>query len=82
MQGTQFGKLHFQPVEQNFDLVAQPTREAVEKLGLQGLQVSDIDESLADTAAFCEQYDIGLDVSANCVVVEAKRADKTCVQLV
>ena len=31
---------------------------------------------LADTAAFCEHYDVGLDVSANCVVVEAKRADR------
>ncbi|GFG50197.1 YbaK/EbsC family protein [Mycolicibacterium agri] len=30
----------------------------------------------ADTAAFCEHYDIGLDVSANCVVAEAKRADR------
>ena len=31
---------------------------------------------LADTAAFCEHYDIGLDISANCVVVEARRADR------
>ena len=32
--------------------------------------------TLADTAAFCEHYDIGLGVSANCVIVEAKRADR------
>ncbi|HET7667571.1 MAG TPA: YbaK/EbsC family protein, partial [Mycobacterium sp.] len=42
-----------------------------------GLWVSEIDPDLADTAAFCERYDIGLDVSANCVVVEARRADRT-----
>jgi prolyl-tRNA editing enzyme YbaK/EbsC (Cys-tRNA(Pro) deacylase) len=28
---------------------------------------------LADTAAFCAAYDVGLDVSANCVVVAGKR---------
>lgn len=72
----QHGKLHFHPVEQAFDLVASPTKEAVKKLGLENVLVSEIDEALADTAAFCEQYDIGPDVSANCVVVEAKRADK------
>jgi len=38
--------------------------------------VSEIDPGLADTAAFCEHYEIGLDVSANCVVVEARRADR------
>lgn len=73
----QFGKLRFQPVEQNFELVAGPTKETVQKLGLQDVLVSEIDETLADTAAFCEHYDVGLDVSANCVVLEAKRADRT-----
>jgi len=41
-----------------------------------GLWVSEIDPGLADTTAFCEHYEIGLDVSANCVVVEARRADR------
>ena len=72
----QFGRLQFEPVEQNFDLVASPTQNMVTELGLRGVQVSEIDESLADTAAFCEYYGIGLDVSANCVIVEAKRAEK------
>ncbi|MFC7547231.1 YbaK/EbsC family protein [Plantactinospora sp. GCM10030261] len=35
--------------------------------------VAPIDATLADTAAFCAAYDIGLDVSANCVVVAGKR---------
>lgn len=35
--------------------------------------VAPIDPTLADTAAFCEAYEIGLDISANCVVVTGKR---------
>jgi prolyl-tRNA editing enzyme YbaK/EbsC (Cys-tRNA(Pro) deacylase) len=35
--------------------------------------VAPIDPDLADTAAFCQAYDIGLDISANCVVVTGKR---------
>ena len=35
--------------------------------------VAPIDPTLADTAAFCAAYDVGLDVSANCVVVAGKR---------
>jgi prolyl-tRNA editing enzyme YbaK/EbsC (Cys-tRNA(Pro) deacylase) len=35
--------------------------------------VAPIDPDLADTAAFCDAYDVGLDVSANCVVVAGKR---------
>jgi prolyl-tRNA editing enzyme YbaK/EbsC (Cys-tRNA(Pro) deacylase) len=35
--------------------------------------VAPIDPTLADTAAFCEAYGVGLDVSANCVVVAGKR---------
>jgi prolyl-tRNA editing enzyme YbaK/EbsC (Cys-tRNA(Pro) deacylase) len=36
--------------------------------------VAPIDPTLADTAAFCEAYEVGMDVSANCVVVAGKRA--------
>jgi prolyl-tRNA editing enzyme YbaK/EbsC (Cys-tRNA(Pro) deacylase) len=35
--------------------------------------VAPIDPELADTAAFCEAYDVALDASANCVVVSGKR---------
>jgi prolyl-tRNA editing enzyme YbaK/EbsC (Cys-tRNA(Pro) deacylase) len=37
--------------------------------------VAEIDPDLADTAAFCERYGVGLDVSANCVVIAARRGD-------
>ncbi len=66
------GKLTFEPASDAAELVAEPVRAHLRD----GLWVSAIDPELADTAAFCEHYDIDLDVSANCVVVEAKRADR------
>jgi prolyl-tRNA editing enzyme YbaK/EbsC (Cys-tRNA(Pro) deacylase) len=70
------GKLTFVPVEEKLDLVAEATKDAIETNKLSGVLVTAIDPELADTAAFCEQYEIGVDISANCVIVEAKRADK------
>ena len=71
------GTLRFVPVNQAIELVGGPVQKYVRSSnGSDGLWVSEIDPDLADTAAFCEHYDIGLDVSANCVVVEARRADR------
>ena len=67
------GKLTFAPASEAPELVAEPVRPHLQD----GLWVSAIDPGLADTAAFCEHYGIGLDISANCVVVEARRADRT-----
>jgi prolyl-tRNA editing enzyme YbaK/EbsC (Cys-tRNA(Pro) deacylase) len=67
------GKLRFVPAREAPELVAEPVRPHLQD----GLWVSAIDPDLADTAAFCEYYDIGLDISANCVVVEARRAERT-----
>ena len=39
--------------------------------------VVEIDPTLSDTAAFCQHYQVGMHQAANCVVLEAKRADKT-----
>lgn len=72
-----FGKLDFIPVEERFDLVASPVQHLLETRGLKDIYVSAIDSSFADTAAFCEYYNVVLDVSANCVIVEAKRAEKS-----
>lgn len=66
------GKLTFVPATEAPELVAEPVRPHLQD----ALWVSPIDPGLADTAAFCEHYDIGLDVSANCVVVEARRGDR------
>lgn len=71
-----YGKLEFDAVESLPELAAAPTRRAVERLELSDVLVGEIDEALADTAAFCEHYDIGLEVSANCVIVEARRGDR------
>ena len=76
VDSVELGKLRFVPVDDAMGLVADPVRQYIEQTGADGLWVSEIDPDLADTAAFCEQYDIGLDISANCVVVEAKRADR------
>jgi prolyl-tRNA editing enzyme YbaK/EbsC (Cys-tRNA(Pro) deacylase) len=66
------GKLTFVPASDAVELVAPPARPHLRD----GLWVSAIDPDLADTAAFCDHYDVGLDVSANCVIVEARRADR------
>lgn len=66
------GKLTFVPAGEAPELLAEPVRPQLKD----GLWVSAIDPDLADTAAFCEHYDVGLDVSANCVVVEARRAER------
>jgi prolyl-tRNA editing enzyme YbaK/EbsC (Cys-tRNA(Pro) deacylase) len=42
-----------------------------------GAEVAPIDETLADTAAFCTAYDVAPEASANCVVVEGRRAERT-----
>ena len=42
---------------------------------MEQVAVAEIDPELADTAAFCARYEVGLDASANCVIVEGRRAD-------
>jgi prolyl-tRNA editing enzyme YbaK/EbsC (Cys-tRNA(Pro) deacylase) len=69
----QVGTLTFAPVAEAPQLVGEPVRQHLQD----GLWVSEIDPELADTAAFCEHYGVGMDISANCVVVEARRADRT-----
>jgi prolyl-tRNA editing enzyme YbaK/EbsC (Cys-tRNA(Pro) deacylase) len=70
------GKLTFEPIEACRELVATPVIASIDKLGLKDVYASEIDASLSDTAAFCEAYGVGLDISVNCVIVEAKRADR------
>jgi prolyl-tRNA editing enzyme YbaK/EbsC (Cys-tRNA(Pro) deacylase) len=71
------GKLEFVPALDYAELLAEPTARALARHHLDSALVASIDSSLADTTAFCEAYEIGLDISANCIVVEAKRADRT-----
>lgn len=39
--------------------------------------VTEIDPHLSDTVAFCEKYGVGMNQAANCVVLEAKRGERT-----
>jgi prolyl-tRNA editing enzyme YbaK/EbsC (Cys-tRNA(Pro) deacylase) len=47
--------------------------EADAALPADAVGVAEIDPGLADTAAFCERYDVPLAESANCVVVTGRR---------
>ena len=71
------GTLNFEPIQANPDLLSQPVKDGVASHRLKDILVAEIDPALSDTAAFCEKYEIGLGVSVNCVMVEAKRADRT-----
>jgi prolyl-tRNA editing enzyme YbaK/EbsC (Cys-tRNA(Pro) deacylase) len=75
------GTLDWVPATTRPDLLAPPVTAALVALDALDTRsddagqvlVAEIDPDLADTAAFCAAYDIGLDISANCVVVAAKR---------
>ncbi|MBO0830139.1 MAG: YbaK/EbsC family protein [Streptosporangiales bacterium] len=67
--------LDWRPAAQAPDLLAAPVTAALCELDGVAKQtfVAPIDPSLADTTAFCERYEIGLSVSANCVVIAGRR---------
>jgi prolyl-tRNA editing enzyme YbaK/EbsC (Cys-tRNA(Pro) deacylase) len=70
------GTLDWVPAASRTDLLAPPVATALAALppgDAAEIHVAEIDPDLADTAAFCERYSVGLDVSANCVVVAGKR---------
>lgn len=70
--------LHTVPATTRPDLLAEPVRAALAGWpDADAVGVAEIDPALADTAAFCERYDVPLDASANCVVVTGKRAGQT-----
>lgn len=76
MTAPALGTLTWHPAADRLDLLASPVAAALTRTGAP-LFVAAIDPSLADTAAFCAAYEIGLDASANCVVVAGRRADTT-----
>ena len=60
------------------ELMAPVVAEAISKIsGGEKIGVVEIDPNLSDTAAFCLEYKVGTDQAANCVILEARRADKT-----
>ncbi|MFI5936091.1 YbaK/EbsC family protein [Actinoplanes sp. NPDC051494] len=77
------GSLKLEPAISRLDLLAAPVAAALEvwpaEAPIDGDQVlvAPIDATLADTAAFCEAYDVSLEESANCVIVAGRRGDIT-----
>ncbi|MFF0341069.1 YbaK/EbsC family protein [Kribbella sp. NPDC004875] len=71
MTAPALGKLDWQPAADVPELLAAPVRAA---LGELPAYAAGIDAELADTAAFCAEYDVPMAASANCVIVLGKRA--------
>ncbi len=71
------GRLQTFPARERTDLLAPAVAAALDGPWGADALVAEIDPALADTAAFCERYDVGLDVSANCVVVAGRRGQET-----
>ncbi|HEY0400739.1 MAG TPA: YbaK/EbsC family protein [Blastococcus sp.] len=76
MTAPRLGSLTWLPATERPDLLGAPVAAALSLLPGPAW-VAEIDADLADTAAFCSAYDIPLEVSANCVVVAARRAGQT-----
>jgi prolyl-tRNA editing enzyme YbaK/EbsC (Cys-tRNA(Pro) deacylase) len=59
-------------------LIAKPVADAlVSWPRAHDVLAAAIDPNLADTAAFCEQYEVEMADSANCVVIAGRRGDAT-----
>ncbi|BBH65464.1 hypothetical protein ACTI_21490 [Actinoplanes sp. OR16] len=77
------GSLQTESAQSRLDLLAPPVAKALEVWPVEApidadqVLVAPIDASLADTAAFCEAYGVGLAESANCVIVAGRRGDVT-----
>ena len=75
---TTLGHLQLLPALERQDLLAAPVEAFLTSWShARSVRVAEIDPGLADTAAFCERYGVGLDISANCVVIAARRGDTT-----
>jgi prolyl-tRNA editing enzyme YbaK/EbsC (Cys-tRNA(Pro) deacylase) len=76
MTAPQLGSLTWLPAADRPDLLGAPVAAALPALAGPAW-VAEIDEDLADTAAFTETYGVPPEASANCVVVAARRAGET-----
>jgi prolyl-tRNA editing enzyme YbaK/EbsC (Cys-tRNA(Pro) deacylase) len=76
MTAPALGSLTWAPAEERPDLLGEPVVAALPQLS-GSAWVAEIDEDLADTAAFTEAYAVPAEVSANCVVVAARRGGQT-----
>jgi prolyl-tRNA editing enzyme YbaK/EbsC (Cys-tRNA(Pro) deacylase) len=75
---VKIGRLDTTPALDRPDLLAEPVADFLRAWPKAAdVFVAEIDPELADTAAFCERYDVGLEISANCVVIAARRGEAT-----
>lgn len=78
-----FGTLDFTPALDSPTLLAAPaaaalgSSEASSATHATSVLVAAIDPAVADTAAFCERYEISMADGANCVIVQARRGERT-----
>lgn len=73
---NRIGVLDTHPALDRTDLLAAPVAAFLAGWHRAGeVLVAEIDPELADTAAFCDRYEVGLHASANCVVVEGRRGE-------
>ncbi|NYJ06216.1 YbaK/EbsC family protein [Petropleomorpha daqingensis] len=76
MTAPVLGTLPWQPAADHPELLGAPVAAALPSLPGPAW-VAEIDEDLADTAAFTDAYQVPSAASANCVVVAARRAGQT-----
>jgi prolyl-tRNA editing enzyme YbaK/EbsC (Cys-tRNA(Pro) deacylase) len=70
--------LSLRPALSSPELLAPPVYTALRSWpAADEVQVAAIDPALADTAAFCAQYGVALEESANCVVIAARRGGES-----
>lgn len=72
---TAEGNLDWKPLADHPELVAAPVAAAAHLVP--AAHVAQIDPNLADTASFCEAYDVAMSASANCVLVYGRRGETT-----
>ncbi|WP_232497763.1 YbaK/EbsC family protein [Agromyces humatus] len=75
-----FGTLDFTTAIDSPGLLAAPTAAALRAASAAASAdalVAAIDPTLADTAAFCAHYEIDPGDGANCVIVQARRGERT-----
>jgi prolyl-tRNA editing enzyme YbaK/EbsC (Cys-tRNA(Pro) deacylase) len=76
MTAPRLGLLTWVPAADRPDLLGAPVAAALPLLS-GTTWVAEIDDDLADTAAFTDAYGVPAEASANCVVVAARRAGQT-----
>jgi prolyl-tRNA editing enzyme YbaK/EbsC (Cys-tRNA(Pro) deacylase) len=78
---VRIGSLTAVPALDRPDLLAPAVASALDvlagKLPAGAVHVAEIDPQLADTAAFCERYQVAPGQSANCVVIAGRRDGQT-----